>query len=571
MTHIFKGLSYKTWRELLCNQRGNVLMFYGFAIIPLTFTVGMGIDYTRAMQAQTKLNAAADAAALNSVSQTMMIQNTGNACNAARALFESQSADIPAVQINSVTYSIKNADGTEVGCDPVTDNAPPVDKRYVTVSYSASSTNLFGGILGWSALTIGGSSGTYASVAPDIDFYIALDTSLSMALPTTTAGISTLQTATGCTFACHSNKLEAYVQSGTGHINRHIADSTLMALVKGNYGTGSKTLTTKVCQKENKYGNCTSYDKSYNYTVIDSTGRYVFDNKPTSEVNVPGTCKVGNKDKCVYNPTPSTQGIYADSYWYALNKGINLRVTDQKFAVQDLMDLADTYSEQNKAIYRAALYRFDHANHGTQGVTRVSALSGSLDTVSTAAENADLSILNDLAANGCPLTGCSNSNRYLYTSFKSILTSLSTGGTYAIPNPGNGTDAPGDKPQAFMFLITDGMSDEYICNGINCNSGRTRAAMQDAQIAQCNALKARKIKVAILYTEYTYESIEDDEPGQRELARRAIEGDGQKSIAEALSECASPGLMYTVRTDESISNALQALFSKALATARIIQ
>jgi hypothetical protein len=116
------------------------------------------------------------------------------------------------------------------------------------------------------------------------------------------------------------------------------------------------------------------------------------------------------------------------------------------------------------------------------------------------------------------------------------------------------------------------MSDEFICNASNvCTSGRTRSAMQEAQIAQCNALKNRKVKIAILYTEYTYESIEEDEVGQREIARRAIQGDGQKSIAQALTECASPGLMYTVRTNESISNALQALFSKALASARIIQ
>ena len=108
-------------------------------------------------------------------------------------------------------------------------------------------------------------------------------------------------------------------------------------------------------------------------------------------------------------------------------------------------------------------------------------------------------------------------------------------GAYAIPNPGNGTDVAGDTPQAFMFLITDGMSDEYTCNASNvCTSGRTRSAMQAAQLAQCTALKNRKIKIAILYTEYTYASIEDDEAGQ--LAYRD-KGDrtastGRSSIAD---------------------------------------
>lgn len=580
MTRTIRGSFTKAWSKLLKDQRGNVLMFYGFAVIPLTFSVGMGIDYARAMKTQTKLNAAADAAALNSVSQTMMVQSTTSACDSARALFEAQSADIADVEIDSVTYAIKKSDGTEIGCENITDDAPPVDKRYVTVAYSARSTNLFGGILGWPTLTINGSSGTYASVAPDIDFYIALDTSASMALPTTTAGITALQGATGCAFACHSNKLEAYVKSGTGHINRHIADSTLMGIVRGNYGTGSVTLKTSKCQ-QSKNGKCTSYDKAYSYTRIDPSGRYVFDNKPTDEVSVPASCKVNNLDKCVYNPNPATQGVYADSYWYALNKGIRLRVDDQKSAVQDLMELAERYARENKAEYRAALFKFDHANHGVKnvGVARLADIDDGLAAVSAASATADLSILNDLYTgngsngNGCPLTGCTSSNRYLYTSFKSILTALSTGGYYAIPNPGNGTKAPGDTAKAFLFLITDGMSDEYICNSSNvCTSGRTRSAMQDAQIAQCNALKARDIKVAILYTEYTYESIKNDEASQRTIAERAIKGlNGQKSIAQALTECASPGLMYTVRTDESISNALQALFSKALASARIIE
>ena len=111
-----------------------------------------------------------------------------------------------------MTYSIRKGTsagpGTEIGCASITDNAPPVDKRYVTVTYSARSTNLFGGILGWSDLAIGGSSGTYASVAPDIDFYIALDTSPSMGLPTTQQGMNDMAARGGCEFACHSNRIE---------------------------------------------------------------------------------------------------------------------------------------------------------------------------------------------------------------------------------------------------------------------------------------------------------------------------------------------------------------------------
>jgi hypothetical protein len=346
-------------------------------------------------------------------------------------------------------------------------------------------------------------------------------------------------------------------------MNRLIVDSVLFGLNKGNYGTGS--VTQNVCTQRDWRDDCLRWEaKAYTYTKIDSTGRYVFDDKPFAS-GTPASCNVGNRDKCVYNPSSLDEGTFADSYWYALNKGIRLRVTDQKFAVQDLMELADTYSDANEAIYQAALYTFDHKSHGNQGLARIAPLSPDLPAVSSAANNANLTIINDKAGGGCPRTGCTGSNQYLFTSFQSVMTAFSPGGAYPIPNPGNGTKTAGDRPQAFLFLVTDGMSDE------NIGSGRTRAAMQQAQINQCNALKARNIKIAILYTEYTYESIKDDEPGQREIVRKAIQGVGQKSVEQALTECASPGLMYTVKTDESISNALQSLFSKALAAARIIQ
>jgi Flp pilus assembly protein TadG len=546
-------------RALRTDQRGNVLMIFGFSLIPMVFATGMGIDYARAMKAQTKLNAAADAAALSAVSQTMMNESNAAACDKAQKMFAAQANALPGVKLaeDAPVISMKDADGVVLKCKDASGGGAS-QSRTVTVTYTGTSDNIFGGLLGWAALPISGASDTYASVAPNIDFYIALDTSPSMALPTTSAGITTMENKLGCAFACHSNQIEKYV---TPRKNKHIADTIFLDLVKGNYGTGS--VTEQGSCKKTSGGKCTEYNyDTYTYTVIDQSGHYVFDNKPYKS-GVPLSCNVDGKDKCVRNPTPNTYGEYADSYWYALNKGLTLRVTDERFAVRDLMDLAVTYAVDNEADYRAALYTFDHSTN----LKRIASLSENLTGtggVKDLTSGVDLVIVNDKKGNGRPPNGASGSE-YLFTSFQSILQAFSPGGAYPIPDPGLGTKTSGDKPQAFLFMVTDGMSDE------NIGSGRTRAAMQQAQINQCNALKARKIKIAILYTEYTYESIKSDEPGQREIARKAIQGDGQKSVAQALTECASPGLMYTVKTDESISNALQSLFSKALAAARIIR
>jgi hypothetical protein len=42
------------------DRGGNVLWIMGFMIVPLVFATGFGIDYGRAQQTQTKLNAIAD-------------------------------------------------------------------------------------------------------------------------------------------------------------------------------------------------------------------------------------------------------------------------------------------------------------------------------------------------------------------------------------------------------------------------------------------------------------------------------------------------------------------------------
>jgi len=563
----------KLLRALRADQRGNVLMIFGFSLVPMVFATGMGIDYARAMKAQTKLNAAADAAALSAVSQTMMNESNKAACDKAQDMFAAQARAIPGVTLaaDAPVISMKDADGVVLKCVDASDSSGASQSRTVTVAYTGTSDNIFAGILGLATLPIGGSSDTYASVAPNIDFYIALDTSPSMALPTTSAGIKTMEDKVGCAFACHSNKIEQYV---TGSMSRHIADTAFLALVKGSYGTGSSS-ERKSCEKKDKNGNCTKYSyDTYTYTVIDQSGHYVFDDRPyKSDIGIPSSCNVDGRDKCVRNPTPNKYGEFADSYWYALNKGLTLRVTDERFAVRDLMDLAVSYALDNEADYRAALYTFDHSTN----LKRIATLSENLTGtggVKDLTSDIDLVIVNDKAGNGRPPDGSSGQD-YNFTSFQSILKAFSPGGAYPIPDPGLGTKTSGDKPQAFLFMVTDGMSDEpgfeNTKNGMTTKSGRTRSAMQQARIDQCNALKARKIKIAILYTEYTYESIKNDEANQREMARRAIQGDGQKSIAQALTECASPGLMYTVKTDESITNALQSLFSKALAAARIVR
>src|ERR1700690_3597358 len=110
-----------------------------------------------------------------------------------------------------------------------------------------------------------------------------------------------------------------------------------------------------------------------------------------------------------------------------------------------------------------------------------------------------------------------------------------------MPTPGNGTNLPGDTPQEVLFFVTDGVEDENnpsrIIQQINAGSSTN----------YCSEIKARGIKIAILYTEYlpvTVNSYYDQyvEPIQPDLG-------------SALQACASPGLYYDAALDTNLGAA----------------
>ncbi|MEO5605296.1 MAG: pilus assembly protein TadG-related protein, partial [Novosphingobium sp.] len=185
------------------DQAGNVLMLMGFAIIPLTFTVGFGVDYGRAMSLQTQLNAAADSAALAAVAPGMILQSNTESTTAATKMFNAQAARASGYQnlvMTPVVVDGTSGSGGSLGY-----------LRKATVSYTVQSINLFSGILGANTLTVTGTASASAQQPPNVDFYLAMDNSPSMLLPATSDGIAkiiaatkTSENANGCAFACHA-------------------------------------------------------------------------------------------------------------------------------------------------------------------------------------------------------------------------------------------------------------------------------------------------------------------------------------------------------------------------------
>ncbi len=168
-------------------------MIFGLVLIPMFFAAGMAMDYSIAARMKDQLNAAADAAALAAVTPKMMNQQSSVAATAAQNMFNAQISTIKGLSFNPANLNISVTDSELV--------------RTAQITYSASVQNAFAKVYHQYTTALHGSSTASATTAPNIDFYMLLDSSPSMAIAATTAGINTMVANTsaqgGCAFACH--------------------------------------------------------------------------------------------------------------------------------------------------------------------------------------------------------------------------------------------------------------------------------------------------------------------------------------------------------------------------------
>jgi Flp pilus assembly protein TadG len=173
----------------------NVAITFAILMVPAVYLLGMVLDYTQAQHRQSQLDAAADAAAIAAVTPSMMAQSVTVAQTTATNIF------------NATASAIGNGLSVAPNLTVTVGNTGLV--RTATVSYTAKSSNSFPGVLGNRAWSIQGTASASASGAPNINFYLLLDDSPSMAIGATPNDIATLVSATpaqsGCGFACHES------------------------------------------------------------------------------------------------------------------------------------------------------------------------------------------------------------------------------------------------------------------------------------------------------------------------------------------------------------------------------
>ena len=496
--------------RLLRNRRGNVSMMYALVAPVLVFGGGAAIDYGRAAQIHTKLNAAADAAALAALTPAMLQQSTTVAHDAAVNMFNGLTENLPGLTANATQVTVS----VTVGATALT--------RNVEVSYSSSVNTIFAQVLHVNALQVSGVSEASAQAPPNIDFYVLLDNSPSMALPATAAGITQMEGLTtnetkaqgagngGCAFACH--------QASTNN--------------------------------------------------TDSAGNPCTDGTAPTLSAVPPSTSTGT----YYCATK--HGAQIDNYALARKNNITLRLDELNSGVSTLLQTASTTSQSNLFAtppkYRFSIYSMDSL--WQIGLNGLMALTSSYTSGWTSA-SASFGVMEMYSNNNdCANSACSSSTTTpggdVATSYDDSLGKLSQ--TSYIPIPGNGTNQPGDTPQEVLFIVTDGVEDEQsgsrrLEQTINDLAGDPNGSPYGNASGTnwCTTIKNRGIKIAILYTDYLQVTnnswyVSHIEPFQPD-------------IATALQTCATPGLFIDEATDTNIGTDLANLFNAATQSGHLTQ
>ena len=511
------------------SREANTAMIFALSAPVLMFGTAFAVDFTDATIVRSKLNDAADAAALAALTPAMMQQSDTTAEAAAVAMFKARAASISMLNNYTVPTPVITHPGGNQGI------------RNITVTYTAQANTIFSGILNLKQMNISGTSTAQASVPPNINFYLLLDNSPSMSLPSTTAGITSMVGYTptqdggsGCAFACH--------MAGTTNTTSPLYQSSD---TMGNLCTDGSSPPYPMCNTSSGAGKG---------SIATQNGKQLLAQFCSPD---PYCTSAINKTYSKY-----TSKAQMDNYAMARHYSIPLRLDELTSGVSTLLSSAFSYQTSGiystPPVYEFAAYSMDSLyTIGNPSNTQVMALTAPSTDYRSAWSNASANFgvmemwANNATCNGSTSCTGPGSNGDVATNYDNALSSINA----TMPTPGNGTNVPGDKPQEVLFFVTDGVEDEQnlvrLIQPVNGNNGTN----------YCTQIKARGIKIAILYTEYL--------PVPTNAFYESSVAPFQPNIGTYLQACASPNLYYDAAIGSNLGTALSQLFQAVVQNASL--
>jgi Flp pilus assembly protein TadG len=229
------------------------------------------------------------------------------------------------------------------------------------------------------------------------------------------------------------------------------------------------------------------------------------------------------------------------NYNIARANDITLRIDELRRAVLDTLDHAAEIhgSSDDRARFSAFLFG-KNVLDGKYKIQQLASLTSEVRKFRQAVEMVSLME-----------TFGSGHNKDALTSIDSALTQVGE----KIKQPGGRGTSAKDREQ-IVLMVTDGVGDSLkpkTCTGIRDNNAKDRC-FEPVDLTYCEALKARGIKIAVMYT--TYYPLDDY------LYNRYIETFSDR-IGPTLKACATPDLYAEVTIKDDMSAIMQKLFERA--------
>ena len=425
------------------------------------------------------------------------------------------------------------------------------------VSFTAKVPVTFLKAIGYTTITVTGSSTSNATLPPYLDFYLTLDVSGSMGLPSTTTEAVRMQSInpdnyvqypTGCTLACH------FAPQKSACVDPPVTPPTNP---QANPPTNSNY---------SQQYNTNNYCMGYAYSRVSQSALSTLINMASTKSvpkQVPGF------------PTTMISGLpgslNTDPKW-GLPRGFILphrghrclhpvAARRGRLAVNQLLTTANSKEIINNQ-FRIGIYPFIlniDANYAplTATINGNPAVSGTINyAAANLATELDTNMDGNLGSGGTHIDNALNSVNGL------------------IKTVGDGSSSTKTLP--YVFLVTDGAQDPQSKGTPNGGwSGSNHATVlsdpSNSYPNACTTLKSRGIIVSVLYIPYqtispvnaSFANDEDD------AANNNI-----PNIPPSLQACASPAdaggsYFYTANTPADIQNSLNAMFNHSLQTAHI--
>lgn len=245
-------------RSLMRDKRGSMFVFMAISMLALGAATGVGVDFARGLNFKSDLQGAVDAAAISGASVYLNAGYATEATNAASNYMTNAAANLP--NNNGVTSSVT-----------LSQTAPWT----VTVNANASINSTFNGFFE-NSIPVAVTATANGPSNPNINFYMLLDDSPSMAIAATQTGINTMVANTssqgGCAFGCHeSNPSADNLGNPSGEDNYQLAQNLGVTLRMDNLQTATSNLmsTAKTTSNSNSatYG-VAIYTFDYGFNTI---------------------------------------------------------------------------------------------------------------------------------------------------------------------------------------------------------------------------------------------------------------------------------------------------------------